>query len=163
MTEPPYLPPDAVEPVPYTGRRRRHQIPASRKALAMLEAIDKKNGPFICFNCNKNYKYYCDLARHVKFECVDRVKNYACNLCHKRYYRSSHLSVHMQKHGKQRGSAQKSVKVESTNNLDLFDEELPYSNISGLDLTQDDSCTMDPQMFCEPEIELGDYELQEGS
>lgn len=130
----------------------------------MLKAIDKKNGPFICFNCGKNYKYYCDLARHVKFECVDRVKNFACTLCHKRYYRSSHLSVHMQKHGQEKNRG-KQMKVEHLSDAGTFDGSLMYSNLSHVGLSQDDddSCSMEPNMFCEPEIEFGDYELQEGS
>lgn len=61
-------------------------------------SIKKQLGPFVCKICNKQYKYNCDLSRHIKYECQNRVKNFGCSLCSKRYYRRSHLNTHMQKH-----------------------------------------------------------------
>lgn len=117
------------------GRRRRRNIPFPPEVLSMLRAIDRKKGPFICFNCNKNYKYYCDLTRHVKYECVNRVKNFACTLCDKRYYRQSHLTTHLQKHYRHD----------------------PATMEGGHSFGSEGLC--EPGVIYEPEIELGDYEV----
>lgn len=93
-------------PIPLSEKRTHYkrQHPQQRQQQyhqeqnEVLPQMNKKQGPFMCINCQKSYKYFCDLKRHMKWECLNRVKNFACTLCDKRYYRKSHLTVHMQKH-----------------------------------------------------------------
>lgn len=54
-------------------------------------------GPFTCGICQKKYKYRRDIVRHMKSECINCPKNFACSTCGKAFHRFGHLKDHMRK------------------------------------------------------------------
>lgn len=70
-------------------------------------------------------------------------------MCSKRYYRSSHLSVHMQKHYEVENVTQQQI------DPNTFRDNITYSNLS----PADGSDSFEPGLVCIPEIELGEYEV----
>jgi hypothetical protein len=65
--------------------------------LETLEKSCKRTiGPYQCGVCFTKIKYFNDIRRHLRFECIYCEKRYACQMCGKKYFRSSHLTRHMQ-------------------------------------------------------------------
>jgi hypothetical protein len=66
--------------------------------LDNLETSGKRLiGPYQCGVCFTKIKYYNDIRRHLRFECkVYCQKRFECQMCAKKYFRSSHLTRHMQ-------------------------------------------------------------------
>jgi hypothetical protein len=65
--------------------------------LQNLDVVPKKTiGPYQCGVCFTKIKYFNDIRRHVRFECIYCEKKFICQLCDKKYFRASHLSRHMQ-------------------------------------------------------------------
>jgi hypothetical protein len=65
--------------------------------LDNLETTGKRQiGPYQCGVCYTKIKYYNDIRRHLRFECIYCEKRFECQMCAKKYFRSSHLTRHMQ-------------------------------------------------------------------
>jgi hypothetical protein len=65
--------------------------------LENLDQVPKKMiGPYQCGVCFTKIKYFNDIRRHVRFECIYCEKKFICQMCDKKYFRASHLSRHMQ-------------------------------------------------------------------
>lgn len=73
--------------------------PAQTSTL-MGPCSSRRVGPYSCNMCGKLYKYLSDIKRHMKSECINCPRKYACPHCNKAYFRPNHLKTHLLTHTK---------------------------------------------------------------